>query len=84
VYANIVIASSFLNKGVAKLFGGINGGTKLDNPIGYLLFAGVTRHLSIDPSPPDASLKAARYHHLAAFLLGKSRLSAIRVTSNNH
>jgi hypothetical protein len=57
VYANIVIASSFLNKGVAKLFGGINGGTKLDNPIGYLLFAGVTRHLSIDPSSTKCKFK---------------------------
>jgi hypothetical protein len=29
----------------------------------------VSSHLSMDPSPPDDGLKAARFHHLAAFLL---------------
>jgi len=27
--------------------------------------------VQIPPAPPDASLKAARFHHLAAFFLGK-------------
>jgi hypothetical protein len=40
--------------------------------------------VQIPPAPPNASLKAARFNHLAAFFLGKSGVSAIGVNSNNH
>ena len=45
---------------------------------------GLWTGVQIPPAPPNASLKAARNHHLAVFLLGKSGVSAIRVTSTNY
>jgi len=67
-----------------SLRGTLNEKTKQTTTHVELSEKGLWTGVQIPPAPPNASLKAARFNHIAAFFLGKSRLSAIKVTSNNH
>ena len=61
---------------------GYRWGYKFYLKVKNALFIWLFRLLSIDPSPPNANLKAARFNHLAAFFLGKSRVVVVIETGN--
>ena len=66
-----------LKGGYQRQTGGTEGGTKCFLIYQNLAFMRVSRHLSIDPSPPDRNIKAANDIQLAAFFFGKSMTYAI-------
>jgi hypothetical protein len=45
---------------------------------------GLWTGVQIPPAPPYATLKAARFNHLAAFFIGKSRVYALRSDNRKH
>ena len=67
-----------------SLRGTLNEKTKQTTTHVELSEKGLWTGVQIPPAPPDASLKAARFHHLAAFFIGKFGIFTIRVTISNY
>jgi len=67
-----------------SLRGTLNEKTKQTTTHVELSEKGLWTGVQIPPAPPDASLKAAKFDHLAAFFFGKSRVFATGSDSDKH